>query len=123
MKQKNKRSIFKIVVLLSSYYGLLLWVYKNLITARWNYRGFVEESSDESFYLSFIGFFFTVITFNVISKKQDPSAMVMNLFDLLFFIPMYVFVAFKQTASGFFLFLILYQFALFFFLCLYTFFI
>ena len=86
-----------------------------MITTRWSYMGFVDESSDVGSYWSIFGLAFTVFTFIVIDKKNQPSSMVMNLFNLLFFIPMYVFIAYKDTVSGFYLFLILYQLVLFLF--------
>lgn len=77
--------------------------------------GFVNELSEETLYISIFGAIFTIYTFIVIEKKNQPSAMVMNLFNLLFFIPMYVFVAYKDTVGAFYLFLFLYQLVLFLF--------
>lgn len=92
-----------------------MWIYDQLISSRFSYRGLVNESSDEGFYLSILGVAFTIITYIKIEKQNSPSSLVMNLFNLLFFIPMYVYVAHKELVSGYYLYLILYQFSLFFF--------
>src|SRR5690554_3855340 len=115
MKQRIKNNSAKIIILLSLYYCLLLWIYETLITPRFNYTGLVNESNEKSFYLSILGVALTIFTFIIINRKNQPSSLVMNLFNLLFFIPMYVFVAFKEIVSGYYLFLILYQLALFLF--------
>lgn len=113
MKQRVKSSSFKIIILLLLYYSLLYWVYGVLISPRFSYMGLVNESSETGFFLSILGASFTVFTFIIIQRKEQPSSLIMNLFNLLFFIPMYVFVAYKNMVNGFFLFLILYQLALF----------
>lgn len=111
----QKNNYLKISILLSIYYILLFWVYKNLIAPRWSYRGFVNEYSEDNFYLSILGTTFTIITYIIYDKSIKPSAIVMNLFNLIFYIPMYIFVAFKNTVDGFVLFLFLYQFLFFLF--------
>lgn len=113
MKQKNNKNTVKITFLLSLYYYFLFWLYENLTATRWSYQGFLNEMSDVSFYSSILGFSFTTFTYIFFNRKREPSAIVMNLFNLLFFIPMYVFMAFKQSEDGFLLYLTLYQFALF----------
>src|SRR5690554_447261 len=115
MKQKVKGNSFKIIILLSVYYSLLLWIYEKIVSPRFSYTGLVNESSEDGFYLSILGVAFTIFTFIIIDKKNQPSSLIMNLFNLLFFIPMYVFVAYKQIVSGYYLFLILYQLSLFLF--------
>lgn len=115
MRQRTINSNLKITLLLSLYYILLMWIYNSLIAPRFSYTGLVVEANNDGIYLSILGVVFTIFTFIIIHKKDQPSSLIMNLFNLLFYIPMYVFVAYKNTVSGFFLFLILYQFALFFF--------
>ena|GEM_PF-776104 len=105
----------KIIVLLSLYYYLLTWGYENMIIPKWEYQGFVNEASTGNFILSFVGVSLSIFTFIILDKKNTPSAMVMNLFNLLFYIPLYVFVAYTETVSGFVLFCMLYQLALFLF--------
>lgn len=113
MKQIAKYQIFKIIILLTLYYCLLFWIYGNNITDRWSYKGLVNQFSEIRFYLSILGVALTIFTYIVIDKKTLPSALVMNLFSLLFFIPLYVFVAYTKIDNGFYLFLILYQLVLF----------
>lgn len=92
-----------------------MWVYYDILSPRWAYKGFVNEFSDGKLLLSIIGCLFTIYTYISIDKKNTPSSIVMNLFNLLFFLPLYVLMAFKKSAEGFFLFVILYQFSLFLF--------
>ncbi|WP_343557301.1 hypothetical protein [Sphingobacterium sp.] len=103
----------RIIILLSLYYYLLIWGYENMIIPKWEYQGFVNESSPENFIMSCLGVVITILSYIVLDKKDTPSSMVMNLFNLLFYIPLYVFIAYTKTVSSFFLFCILYQLALF----------
>lgn len=115
MKQKIKINTSKIILLIAAYYSLLMWIYAEIISSRFSYRGLVNESSDGGFYLSVLGVAITIFTYLIIEKQNSPSSLVMNLFNLLFFIPMYVFIAHKELVSGFYLFLLLYQMSLFLF--------
>jgi hypothetical protein len=113
MNCRIKRKSIKIAFLLSLYYLILFWVYQNLIGPQWSYRGFNNELSFKSLILSLIGFLFAAYTFITINKRKAPSAMIMNLFDLFFFIPIYIFIAFNQVVIGFQLFVFIYHFTLF----------
>src|SRR5690606_34469308 len=95
------------------YYALLHWSYTNLIVPRWSYRGFVNDLSPEGFYISLIGVVFTIFTFIVFDRRDTPSSIVMNLFNLLFYIPLYVYIAYIDVVGEFFIFSLLYQLALF----------
>lgn len=115
MKERNKSSSFNIIVLLTLYYMLLMWIYQAIISPRWEYKGFLNYFSTDKFLLSIIGCLFTIYTYIVIERKNKPSSIVMNLFNLLFFIPLYVLVAYQRIPVGFFLFTILYQLSLYLF--------
>lgn len=112
MKKSNS---LKIIFLLGLYYYLLIWGYENLIASKWSYQGFVNESSVEGFVTSFIGAAITIFSFVIIDRKNTPSSIVMNLFNLVFYMPLYVFIAYNEVVRGFFLFCILYQLTLFLF--------
>lgn len=86
-----------------------------MITPRWSYNGFLDNAPDENIFFSFLGVCLTIITFIVIERKNKPSSLIMNLFNLLFFIPLYVLIAFKDVVEGFFTFVFLYQLSLFLF--------
>lgn len=111
----TKTNNFKAFSILLIYYSLLMYVYQAILSPRWEYRGFHNYFSTDKLLLSIIGCLFTIYTYVVIEKKNKPSSIVMNLFNLLFFIPLYVLVAYQKISEGFFLFVILYQLSLYLF--------
>ncbi|MDM1460873.1 hypothetical protein HX065_12610 [Myroides odoratimimus] len=75
----------------------------------------MDNAAEINIYYSLLGVCLTIFSFIRIDKKNLPSGLIMNLFNLLFFIPLYVLIAFKDMEEGFFLFVFLYQFILFLF--------
>lgn len=115
MKKRFSSNNIKIIVLLTLYSILLSWSYKNMISPRWGYAGFVNEFTLQGFYASVIGIVITIFMYIAIDRQNTPSSIVMNLFNLLFYIPLYVYIGYKETASSFILFCVLYQLSLFLF--------